>query len=145
MARYLGIDHGEKRIGLAISDPTATIAQSFRTILFTSSKDLVKSLKQIIIENEVEKIVIGLPLTMKGTDSKKTQEVRNFAEKLSNQIDVPIKLIDERLSSVQAHLTMRQLGKKPSRNKERVDQLAAQSILQTYLDREKKGEINGAG
>ncbi len=137
MARYLGIDYGERRIGIAISDPSLTIAQPFTTITWQSKKDLMNKLREIVQEYDVERVVIGLPLTMGGRNSQKTVEVRNFVEKLTKIISVPIVFQDERLTTKQAYLTMRQGGKKPSRNKEKVDQLAAQFILQSYLDREK--------
>ncbi|HFE64488.1 MAG TPA: Holliday junction resolvase RuvX [Caldithrix sp.] len=137
MARYIGIDYGEKRVGVAISDPSLTIAQPLTTIRFQSKKQLIKELREIVHTHSAEKIVLGLPITMKGTDSQKTVQVRAFAEELSRAIGVPVHLMDERLTSVQAHQTMQQMGKQPSRHRARVDQLAAQYILQTFLDREK--------
>jgi len=138
MARYLGIDFGEKRIGLAVSDPTLTIAQPYKTLIFVSLKNLILDIKKLIQDLEIEKVILGLPLTMKGTDSQKTQVVRDFGSKLMENLDIPVIFFDERLSSVQAHSVLRQLGKKPSKNRPQVDQLAAQHILQAYLDREKK-------
>jgi len=138
MPRYLGIDYGEKRVGLAVSDPTLTIAQPYKTILFTSIKNLIKELKVLIQALDIRKVILGLPLTMKGTDSRKTQEVREFGDKLLEILDIPVILFDERLSSVQAHAVLKQLGKQPSKNRPMVDQLAAQHILQAFLDREKR-------
>ncbi len=137
MARYLGIDLGEKRVGIAVSDPGGIIAQPVKTVPFQSGKQLLREIDNLVKEYEIEKIVIGLPLTMKGTDSEKTREVREFAEVLSRTVSVPVHFMDERLTTVQAHSTMHQIGKKPSRHRERVDQLAAQLILQTFLDQEK--------
>ncbi|MBN2365193.1 MAG: Holliday junction resolvase RuvX [Calditrichaeota bacterium] len=138
MPRYLGIDFGEKRVGLAMSDPTLTIAQPLRTIRYHSLKELINQLKTVVNEFSIEKIVCGLPLTMKGTDSRKTTEVREFVEKLQNRINIPVVLFDERMTTVQAQMTLQQLGKKPSRNREIIDQIAAQFILQTFLDHEKQ-------
>ena len=138
MPRYLGIDYGEKRVGLAVSDPTLTIAQPYKTILFTSIKNLIKELKVLIQELDIRKVILGLPLTMKGTDSRKTLEVREFGDKLLKILGIPVILFDERLSSVQAHAVLKQLGKQPSKNRPIVDQLAAQHILQAFLDREKR-------
>ena len=137
MARYLGIDFGEKRVGIAITDPTRTIAQPFKTIHYTSLKKLVTEIKAILAEKEVAKIILGLPLSMKGADSAQTQVVRDFADRLRNSCHVPVELLDERLTTVQAHQVMHQMGKKPSRHRDKVDQIAAQYILQTYIDREK--------
>jgi putative Holliday junction resolvase len=142
MPRYLGIDYGEKRIGLALSDPTLTIAQVYRTIQYVSLKDLMMQIKNLVKELQIEKIILGLPLTMKGSDSQKTTEVRDFGEKLSETLNIPVIYFDERLSTVQAHQILQELGIKPSKSRQKVDQLAAQQILQTYLDKERKhGDI----
>ena len=138
MSRYLGIDYGEKRIGLAISDPTLTIAQAYKTIHFASKKNLMQQISSIVKELEIEKIVLGLPLTMKGSDSKKTTEVREFGEKLNEILSIPVIYFDERLSSVRAHQILREYGKQPSKSRQKIDQLAAQQILQTYLDKERR-------
>jgi putative Holliday junction resolvase len=141
MNRYLGIDFGEKRVGLAISDPSLTIAQPLKTITYASPKLLFRELSTIIQQYSVTKIVCGLPLSMKGGDSQKTREVREFAKALEMSIGVPVFLFDERLTTLQAELTLHQLGKKPSRNRDKIDQLAAQFILQTFLDQQ-KGRLN---
>ncbi len=137
MSRYLGIDFGEKRVGVAITDPTRTIAQPLKTISYTSLKKLVTEIKTLLNEKQVVKVIVGLPLSMKGSDSAQTRVVREFAERLRKSCAVPVELIDERLTTVQAHQVMHQMGKKPSRHREKVDQIAAQYILQTYIDREK--------
>ncbi|OGB67011.1 MAG: hypothetical protein A2Y94_10290 [Caldithrix sp. RBG_13_44_9] len=137
MARYLAIDYGSKRCGLAISDPTFTIAQKLKTLNFTSIAKLISELRQIIEEYQVVKIILGLPLNLQGQDSEKTREVRNIAGKLTAQLPVPVILFDERFSTSRAEQVLHLLGKKPSRSREYIDQLAAQDILQTYLDQEK--------
>ncbi|GAB4375157.1 MAG: Holliday junction resolvase RuvX [Calditrichia bacterium] len=138
MARILGIDFGERRLGLAMSDPTETIAQPLKTLSVTSHKRVLTEIKNLIEEFQISKIVVGLPLTMSGKDSENTRQARAFARKLEEMIDLPVILLDERLTTIQAHQVVHQMGKKPSQHKARVDQLAAQYILQTYLDREKK-------
>jgi len=138
MPRYLGIDYGERRVGLAMSDPTLTIAQPLKTIKYSSLEHLVKEIVLIITENLVERAIIGLPLTMKGTDSQKTKEVRKFGEKLQLKISIPVIFYDERFSTKIAHNVLYQLGKEPSKSRDIVDQIAAQEILQNYLDKEKK-------
>lgn len=134
MARYLGLDYGEKRIGVALSDPTGFLAQPLKTIHYKSTKQAIEEICRIAAENQVAGVVLGLPLNMSGGDSRKTREVREFAEKLRQKLSVPLELLDERLTTRQAHQTLRQMGKKPSRNRQIVDQMAAQYILQTYLD-----------
>jgi putative Holliday junction resolvase len=137
MARYLAIDYGHKRSGLAVSDPTFTIAQKLKTITFKSIQQLINEIKQITGEYQIIKIILGLPLNLKGQDSEKTREVRSFAKKLTAQLSVPIVLFDERFSTARAEQVLHLLGKKPSRSRDYIDQLAAQDILQTYLDQEK--------
>jgi len=134
MGRILAIDMGEKRIGLAVSDPTYTIAQPLRTIKFTSFKKLIEELMQIIELMEIEKIVIGMPITMKGTYSKKTREVIEIEKKLKHVIRIPIHMFDERRTTIQAQHTMRLSGKKPSQNRDKIDMIAASHLLQNFLD-----------
>jgi putative Holliday junction resolvase len=136
-SRYLAIDYGEKRVGLALSDPTRTIAQSLETIVYQSRKNLIAILKEIISQQNVKKIILGLPLTMKGSDSEKTIDVRKFGAELENQIDIPLVFFDERLTSIQAQQIIRQFGKKPSKHRAKIDQIAAGILLQTYLGQEK--------
>ncbi len=137
MSRYLGIDFGEKRVGLAITDPTRLIAQPLETVVYKSRKELFLRLKKVIDDFGVIKIILGLPVSMNGSDSQKTREVRDFADDLIKQVSVPVDMLDERLTTVQANLLLQQLGKKASKSRDKVDQIAAQYILQTYLDREK--------
>jgi putative pre-16S rRNA nuclease len=137
MARYLAIDYGHKRCGLAISDPTFLIAQKLKTVNFISVSKLITELRQIIKEYQISKIILGLPLNLKGEDSEKTREVRQIARKLTDELPIPVILFDERFSTSRAEQVLHMLGKKPSRNREYIDQLAAQDILQTYLDQEK--------
>lgn len=137
MARYLAIDFGEKRIGLAVSDPTFTIAQPHATLQVSAFTKVLAALQKVILEMEISKIVIGLPMTLKGTDSQQTQRTRDFAEKLRARLTVPIELFDERLTTIQATQTLRMLGKKASRERDRIDQFAAMHLLQAYLDRER--------
>ncbi|MFZ0391056.1 MAG: Holliday junction resolvase RuvX [Calditrichia bacterium] len=137
MSRYLGIDFGTKRVGLAVSDPTRLIAQGVTTLTYHSQKHLITQLRKFVDEHEIVKIIVGLPLSMSGKDSQKTVEVREFAETLRGKFTQPVEFMDERLTTVMAHQTMHLMGKKPGRNKEKVDLLAAQNILQIYLDKEK--------
>jgi putative Holliday junction resolvase len=140
MGRIIALDLGEKRVGVAISDPTLTIAQPFRTILFKNLKSLAEKLKEIVEKHEVEMIVIGFPLTLKGKYSKKTVEIQEIYEKLKSQIPTPIQLYDERLTTTLAHNTMHQLNRKPSKERDKIDQLAAMHLLQNYLDRKSRSE-----
>jgi putative holliday junction resolvase len=139
VARVLGIDFGERRIGLALSDPSATIAQPLPTLVRRAGKrPPVAALVEIIQQNEVDRAVIGLPLDMSGDETEWTATVREFASKLQERAGVPVEFLDERLSSVQAERAVRSLGLKRSEReqKERIDAAAAVLLLQTFLDRQ---------
>ena len=140
MSRILGIDYGERRIGLALSDPTATIAQPLPTLTRRIGKrPPVSKILTIMSTNDVVEIVVGLPLTLAGEDSDWTRTVREFADKLHTRAGIPVYLIDERMTSVQAERSVRSLGLKKSQReqKERLDSAAALILLQMYLDRRK--------
>ena len=134
MGRFLGIDHGNKRIGLALSDPMNIIAKPFKTLTYSNPADLMNALKDIIESESVERIVLGLPKGMKGQDTVQTEVVMNFADQLKAQLDIPIQLIDERLSSVSAEKALIQQEVKTGYNKGRIDQTAAAIFLQQYLE-----------
>lgn len=140
MGRILSIDLGEKRIGLAISDPTLTIAQPLKTIPFKNINILVEDLENTIEKHDVEMIIVGFPLTMKGKFSEKTTEVKNIFEKLKSKISIPMELYDERLTTLLAHNTMHQLNRKPSKERDKIDQIAAMHLLQNYLDGKSRAE-----
>jgi putative Holliday junction resolvase len=135
VGRILALDLGEKRIGVAISDPTKTIAQPLKTIPFKTIKELILDLAELLNEHVIERIVVGFPLTLKGTFSAKTKETKQVFDELSGALSTPMELFDERLTTAMAHETLRQLDRKPSRERDRVDQLAAMHMLQIYLDR----------
>src|SRR5438128_244567 len=97
--KILGIDYGTKRIGLAISDESETLARELDII---SPQEFDRTLEKLIEDEHIEQIVLGLPLNMEGKDSQKTQEVRAFKDELETKFAIPIALIDERLSSAMA-------------------------------------------
>ncbi len=99
MARALGIDFGEKRVGLALSDRLNLIASPYKTLEYISQKDLISDIKKIVFEKEIEIFVLGLPLNMKGEDSTQTKKVRKF-KKLLSILNLPIVYEDERFSSI---------------------------------------------
>ena len=136
MSRILAIDLGEKRIGIAISDPTQTIASPLKTIQFGGFRKLVIEIQLIIGSHNIMKIIVGFPITMKGTMSKQTENVMNVYEKLKKTLSVEIQLYDERLTTVQAKETLKLLKKKASKERNRIDQIAASHLLQNFLDRE---------
>ncbi|MDI6840740.1 MAG: Holliday junction resolvase RuvX [bacterium] len=129
--RILAIDFGEKRVGLAISVPGVKIAQPLRTIDRIFIWD---ELKNIFTDYDIETVVVGLPLRTNGTKSNGTHNVRYFVKELQSKFKVPVKLWDERFTTKSAEQILRMSGKRPSRNKQIVDKLAATIILEEYLE-----------
>ena len=134
MKRIIGIDYGEVRVGISLSDLTQTIAKPFRTINYNNLDHLLTQLKEIITENEVDKLVVGIPYNMKGENTKQTLKVKEFISFLESNLSYDIALIDERLSSVEAEKTMHKMNIKTGHNKGTIDKIAASVILQEYLD-----------
>ena len=137
MGRFLGVDYGERRVGLALSDPTAMIAQPLPTLTRRKGKrPPVAPLARIAEQHRVEGIVVGLPLTPEGEDSDWTREVRAFAGRLAERSGLPVTLQDERMTSARAERAVRSLGlsRRKREEKERIDAAAAVLILQAYLD-----------
>ena len=137
MGRYLGIDNGEKRVGLALSDPLKIIATPFRTLLVHNTNQVIRELDKIIDEQDVELIVVGNPLGMKGQQTVQTKRVMEFTDKLRD-IGYKVMLEDERLSSVSAKRIIIEQEIKTGYNKELIDQTAAAIILQQFLDKQSR-------
>ncbi len=132
MGRVLGIDHGDVRVGIALSDPTEFLASPL--CVLDSTKAGLDQIVALIAEHQVEKIVVGLPRNMDGSYGSATEKVRKFIEKLKTRTAVPVFEWDERLSTVSAHNVLREAGLDGKRRKGVVDKVAAQIILQNYLD-----------
>ena len=135
----MSIDYGDKRVGIALSDPTHTISYPLCVIEQINKENLISQILQILEEKKVEKIIVGLPLSMSGNYSEQTKKVILFKELLiqkllDNKIDIIVDTIDERLSSVSAKKIMIQQGIKTGHNKGKIDELSAAIILQEYLD-----------
>lgn len=136
--RVLGIDYGERRIGLAVTDPTRTIASPLDTLQRRAGRrPPLSRLAEIARELKVEALVVGLPLDLQGNETSWCREVRAFGDALASRLEVPVTYVDERLTSVQATRAVRSvgLGKRERERKERVDASAAALILQAWLDR----------
>ncbi len=138
--KILGIDYGEKRIGLAVSDETQTLA---RELIILSPKEFWAQIKSVIEQNQITKIVLGWPLNMSGGETEKTREVESFKIKVESKTGLPVETVDERLSSqMAAHLRQGFGGlssiKNKSKSTKNLDSLAAQILLQNYLDKNKK-------
>jgi putative Holliday junction resolvase len=132
--RILALDHGSKRIGVAVSDETKTIAQPLEFIPAEPFANFLARLKKILAEKEIELVLVGLPRNMDGSYGPAAQKVQTFVAELKNAISVPIKFWDERLTSSQANKILIQGGVRRDKRKEKVDKMAAAILLQSYLD-----------
>jgi len=132
--RVLAIDHGTKRIGIALSDETATIAQPLEFIPAEPFANFLARLKQLITEKQVDQILVGMPRNMDGSYGPAALKVQEFVAVLKETIAVPIKTWDERLTSAQANRMLIQAEVRRDKRKQRVDAAAAAILLQSYLD-----------
>ncbi len=137
MGRVLGLDYGERRVGLALSDSRRTVVTPLRTI-DRKREDLWRVLEEILDTYPIQEVVIGLPLSMHGEETRRSREVRAFARAFQDRFPgISVTLWDERLTSFEAEALLRDRGLAPSRHKEKVDQLAATLLLQSYLDQDR--------
>jgi putative Holliday junction resolvase len=136
--KAMGVDWGERRIGLALSDETGTLATPLTTLLRRPGKrPPIVRIERLAREHAVQAVVVGLPLELSGAESGWTREVRTIAEQIGSRLDLPVHLIDERLSSVRAERAVRSSGRPRSEreDKDRMDAAAAAVLLQDWLDR----------
>ena len=132
--RLIGLDLGSKRIGVSICDEKQLIATPFKTINRTSNNELIKELKTIVDENNIKGIVIGNPLNMDGSSGRSAQSVKDTSNNIKKNIDVPIFLWDERLSTVGAFNLSSQLDVNVTKREKKIDENAATFILQGAID-----------
>lgn len=133
MGRILGVDYGDSRIGLAISDLNKIIASPFKTIKNKGSYQLKEEFRKIIIDNDIERIVLGLPISLSGKETKQTDKVRDFFKFLED-FNVPVYMQDERLSSLSAKKSLIEQNVKTGHNKHLIDSTAAAIFLQQFID-----------
>lgn len=138
--RYLGIDLGSKTIGLAMSDPTLTIASSFKTIFFSNEDYIstINEIKEIVTEYKIDKIILGLPKNMDNTLGERALITLEYKKLLEDNISIEVELFDERLTSVISNSILIEADMSRKKRKKKVDSIAAQIILQDYLNKEKK-------
>ena len=141
--RYLGLDLGTRTLGISISDTTKTIATALKTIRFNDSDydSIIPDIKDIIDEYEISKIVLGLPKNMNNTMGDRCATTIEFQKKLIDNFNIEVVLQDERLTTVEATNYMLQADVSRKKRKKKIDSLAANIILQTYLDREQGGKL----
>ena len=132
--RLIGLDLGSKRIGVSICDDKQLIATPLKTISRNSLKDLVDELRLIINENDIKGIIVGNPLNMDGSSGRSAQSVKDTTENIEKNLNIPICLWDERLSTVGAFNLSSQLDINVSKREKKIDENAAAFILQGALD-----------
>jgi putative holliday junction resolvase len=132
--RILALDHGTRRIGVAVSDEMKMIATPMEYIPADPFEKVIERLQQIVRDKEVELILIGMPRNMDGTYGPASQKVKDFIAAVQQHISTPIKTWDERLTSVMANRALLQGNVRRDQRKEKVDKMAAAILLQSYLD-----------
>jgi putative Holliday junction resolvase len=133
--RILALDHGTKRVGVAISDETATIAQPLEFLAAEPEPALLARIAEMVAARNVQEVLVGLPRNMNGTYGPAAEKARQFVAALEKVVSVPVKTWDERLTSVQANRFLIESGVRRDKRKQKVDQTAAAILLQSYLDR----------
>jgi putative Holliday junction resolvase len=134
MARVMAVDPGSRRVGVAVSDPTATIAQPLSTVAAEPAATLVQRLAALAREQEVARLVVGLPRRMDGGQGPEAKAARALADDLRRATGLPVTLVDERLTSVAAERALLAGGASRARRRQLSDQVAAALILQSHLD-----------
>ena len=134
MERYIGLDVGDRTIGVAISDPFLLTAQSLMTIKRKSKIEDIEIINDIIKEKEVSKIIVGLPKNMNNTLGPQAKKVKTFVKELRKHTDLDIEYVDERLTTISATRVLIEQNVSRKKRKDVIDSVAATYILQTYLD-----------
>lgn len=132
--RVLALDVGERRIGVAMSDSTGTLAAPLMTINGRVRERAIAQIVALVHEHGVDDVVVGWPLNMNGDAGPQAMQVRGFADQLEAALGRQVALFDERLTSVVAEQILRDMGVRPEKRRERIDSIAASIILQDYLD-----------
>lgn len=137
--RIMALDVGGRRIGVAMSDPTRVLASPLTTLRAEPRPRAIGQIAELVAQHQVAEVVVGLPLTLSGEIGPQAKLVQAFVEELRAALAVPLHLFDERLTSVAAERLMQELGIKPQRRRERIDEVAASIILQDFLDSRRGG------
>ncbi|XPV76937.1 MAG: Holliday junction resolvase RuvX [Desulfovibrio sp.] len=132
--RALAIDFGIKRVGLAVSDPMGILASPFKVIHRTTRDALFEEILQILVDEKIEVVVVGLPIDLQGEETLITRQARNFAESLERRTDLAVHMVDERLTSYAADTELKEAGLCGKKRKKVLDSQAAVHILRTWLE-----------
>ena len=137
--RVLGLDVGDRRIGVALSDPLGLTAQP---LIVLERRGLAKDLEALcamVQRHDVEAVIVGLPLTLRGERGVQAEKVASFSDALRRRVAVPVQFIDERFTTAQGERALREMGASRGQRKRVIDQVAAQLILQQFLDVQQRG------
>lgn len=137
--RVLAVDPGSKRVGLAVSDPTGTIAQPLDTLAAEPGDTLAQRLAEVARRNEAERIVVGLPRRLDGSLGPEAKAARELAAELRRSSRLPVELVDERLTTAAAERSLLESGMRRQKRRANIDRVAAAILLQSHLDRQKRG------
>ena len=132
--RILGLDVGDRRIGIALSDALGITAQGLTVLERQSAARDLAAIQGLVAEHHVESVVVGLPLTLRGDQGPQAQKVVSFAEALRQRLSVPVQLLDERFTTVQGERALIETGTSRRHRKAVIDRVAAQLLLQQFLD-----------
>jgi putative Holliday junction resolvase len=141
MMRMMGLDVGDKRIGVAICDPLEILASAFATIERSGNENEFEEILSIVKDHQIERIIVGLPRLIDGSLGAQAEKTQFFADELAQHVGIPIEMFDERHSTDMAEQLLRDAGRNRQQIKEKKDAAAAALILQWYLD-EKSGMPN---
>ena len=136
--RYLAIDHGQKRTGLAISDASETLVSPHSVIETANEEELLRRISDVLDAEEIDAVVVGLPVNMDGTEGDRSRKVRQFVSVLQERTDKPVHLHDERLSSFEADYLVGDLELTRKKKKKRLDAIAAAAILRSFFEQKNK-------
>src|SRR5579875_51078 len=131
--RTLAVDYGERRVGIALSDPTGLIASALTVIQRETDEQVVDVIAGLVVEHGVERIIVGNPITMKGEVGEKAQKAALFAQQLRERVSIPVELFDERLTTVSAERALLEGDVRRKRRRSIIDAVAATILLQNYL------------
>ena len=138
MAKILGLDLGERRIGLALSDDTGLLAFPLTALSRSDLEGDISSILGTVQEHSVIEIVVGMPLSLTGKRGPQAHSTKRFITALAEKTSIPIRTLDERFSTVEAERLLHETGRKPSRDRGRLDAASSAIILQAYLDSRKE-------
>ncbi|MEY3990897.1 MAG: hypothetical protein RI985_1978 [Chloroflexota bacterium] len=134
--RVMALDVGERRVGVAMSDLSQTLASPYTTLLAHPQAVLFQKIQQLIVNEEVVELVIGLPISLNGQEGPQAQRIRQFITAISTCVSIPLHTCDERYTTAEAQRIMIEAGLRPEQRKAKIDEVAASIILQDYLNQQ---------